>query len=269
MNTRRVGELMNLRGRVALITGGAGHLGRAIGSALAECGAEIVVLDVQAAAAGATALKLAAEFGVAAHPLVCDLACEEDVREVPEKLAREHNRLDILVHCAALVGTSDLPGWGVPFDAQDADTWRLALETNLTAPFVLTQACRPLLEASGHGSVITIGSIYGLVGPDNRLYDGTPMGNPAAYAASKGGLLQLTRWLSTTLAPKIRANMITCGGILRGQAETFQERYVARTPLGRMATEQDFKGAAVYLASDLSQYVTGQNIVVDGGWTAW
>ena len=266
---RSLKNLMNLKGRVALITGGAGHLGRAIGDALAECGAEIIVLDSNAATCGAAALKIAAEFNVLAHPLVCDLSREEDVRSVPAYVEKHSGRLDVLVHCAALVGTSALHGWAVPFEQQSADTWRAALEVNLTAPFILTQSCRSLLEASGNGSVITIGSIYGITGPDQRLYEGTAMGNPAAYAASKGGLLQLTRWLSTVMAPKIRANMISCGGIARGQADEFRERYHARTPMKRMASEEDFKGAAAYLASDLSAYVTGQNLIVDGGWTAW
>ena len=95
------------------------------------------------------------------------------------------------------------------------------------------------------------------------------MNNPAAYGAAKGGLLQLTRWLSTVLAPDIRVNAITPGGVLRGQPEVFQERYTSRTPLRRMAIEEDFKGAVAYLASDLSAYVTGQNLIVDGGWSVW
>ena len=101
------------------------------------------------------------------------------------------------------------------------------------------------------------------------LYEDTEMGLPAAYAASKGGLLQFTRFLSSVLAPDVRANAITLGGVARDQPEAFQRRYVARTPMKRMATEEDVKGAAVYLASDLSGYVTGQNVVVDGGWTIW
>ncbi|MEO0563282.1 MAG: SDR family oxidoreductase, partial [Chloroflexota bacterium] len=100
-------------------------------------------------------------------------------------------------------------------------------------------------------------------------YEDTSMGNPAAYAASKGGLLALTRWLATVIAPNVRINMITLGGVFRNQPETFIARYNERTPLNRMATEADVKGAALYLASDLSQYVTGQNLIVDGGWSAW
>jgi NAD(P)-dependent dehydrogenase (short-subunit alcohol dehydrogenase family) len=108
-----------------------------------------------------------------------------------------------------------------------------------------------------------------MVGPDFRLYTGTPMGNPGAYAASKGGLIQISRWLATALAPGVRVNSISCGGVERQQPRAFITRYVDRTPMQRMATEEDFKGAVAYLASDLSAYVTGHNLAVDGGWTAW
>jgi NAD(P)-dependent dehydrogenase (short-subunit alcohol dehydrogenase family) len=178
-------------------------------------------------------------------------------------------RLDVLVNCAAFAGTSALPGWVTPFLEQSAATWRRALEVNLTAPFLLTQLCVPALRASGHGSVINVASLYGLAGPDLRLYEGTPMGNPAAYGTSKGGLIQLTRWLATVLAPEVRVNAISPGGVERGQPEAFRERYVARTPLARMGTEEDFKGAAAFLASDASAYLTGQNLILDGGFTAW
>ena len=117
--------------------------------------------------------------------------------------------------------------------------------------------------------VINVISIYGMVGPNMGLYAGTSMGNPAAYAASKGGLLQFTRWLASVLAPHVRVNSITPGGVSRNQAPAFVERYQLLTPLGRLATEEDFKGAVAFLASDLSAYVTGHNLVVDGGWTVW
>ena len=178
-------------------------------------------------------------------------------------------RLDVLVNFAAFVGTSNLQGWVTDFAHQQSEPWRSALELNLTVPFLLTQSCAEALAQSGHGSVINVASIYGVLGPDMSLYEGTPMGNPAAYAASKGGLLQLTRWLSTVMALQVRVNALTPGGIMRGQPASFQERYVKRTPLARMGTEEDMMGAAAYLASDLSAYVTGQNIIVDGGWTAW
>ncbi|MCA1988495.1 MAG: SDR family oxidoreductase [Desulfarculus sp.] len=266
---RPLKELMDLRGRVALITGGAGHLGSAMAEALAELGAAVAILDLDPTACQERAAAIAQAHDVPSLGLACDLADEAATRAMPEKVAQTLGGLDILINCAAFVGTSQLEGWVTPFAQQSAETWRAALEVNLTAAFVLTQAAAPLLAAQGSGSVINVASIYGILGPDLRLYEGTAMGNPAAYAASKGGLLQLTRWLATVLAPRVRVNGISLGGVWRNQPEIFVERYQARTPQGRMASEDDIKGAAAYLASDLSAYVTGHNLVVDGGWSAW
>ena len=260
---------MSLKGRVALIIGGAGHIGAAMAEALAELGANIVILDISLESCLSVCEYISKEYGVETLPLAFDLAQEEHIRTVPEEVVNKFGCLDILVNCAAFVGNPKLQGWITPFEEQSVDTWKRAIDINLTAPFLLTQACIPALKESGHGSVINIASIYGLVGPDMRFYEGTEMGNPAAYAASKGGLLQLTRWLATVLAPNVRINAITPGGVVRGQPEVFQRKYIERTPLKRMAIEEDFKGAIAYLASDLSSYVTGQNIIVDGGWTAW
>lgn len=266
---KHLSELMNLEGRVALVTGGAGHIGSAMSEALAELGAMVVVLDALRVACEAEADRIQRQYKVETQPLVIDLSSEKEVRGAPESVLNRFGRLDILVNCAALANTSNLQGWTGPFKEQAADTWRLALEVNLTAPFILSQVFADALAESGHGSIINVGSIYGLAGPDMRLYDGTTMGNAAAYGASKGGLIQLTRWLATVLAPRVRVNAITPGGVWRSQSEGFVKRYVDRTPLRRMGVEEDFKGAAAFLASDLSAYVTGHNLIVDGGWTTW
>ncbi|EGB14000.1 short-chain dehydrogenase/reductase SDR [Pseudodesulfovibrio mercurii] len=266
---RNIKELVDLTGRTAMITGGAGHIGQAFCDALAEAGADIAVLDMDADRVEDTAVRVAEEWSVRTLGLTLDLADEATLVTMPGEVAEALGSLDILINCAAFVGTSKLTGWGVPLEEQSVATWRAALETNLTAPFALTQAAIPFLRRTGHGSVVNIGSTYGVVGPDMSLYDDTKMGNPAAYGASKGGLIQLTRYLATVLAPDIRVNAISPGGVARGQDPKFVERYVARTPMGRMATEEDMKGALLFLASDLSAYVTGQNLMVDGGWTAW
>jgi NAD(P)-dependent dehydrogenase (short-subunit alcohol dehydrogenase family) len=266
---RSLRELMSLDGRVALVTGGAGHIGRAIAHALAELGAGVAVVDISASPCAEVATELSQRWPVAAAGFDCDLEHSEGVRDLPRRVRERFGRIDIIVNCAAFVGTSGLEGWAVPFEQQSDSTWRRALEVNLTAPFVLVQAAAGDLRASGHGSVINVSSIYGLAGPDWRLYEGTDLGNPAAYAASKGGLIQATRWLATTLAPDVRVNAIAPGGVFRGTPEPFLSRYVARTPLARMAREEDFKGAVAYLASDLSAYMTGQCLTVDGGWTVW
>jgi len=266
---RSVKELMDLTGRVALITGGAGHIGSALGEALAELGARIVVLDSSEIMCRAVAEKIQSAYGVQAIPLIVDLTDEQALERVPEMVLGHLHRLDILVNCAAMVNLSDRKGWIGPFREQRSGPWRQALEVNLTAPFILTRGFAGALEESGHGSVINVSSIYGMVGPDLRLYEGTTLGNTAGYAASKGGMLQLTRWMATVMAPQVRVNAITPGGVWRQQPETFVKRYEERTPLRRMGDEEDFKGAVAYLASDLSAYVTGQNLIVDGGWTVW
>jgi NAD(P)-dependent dehydrogenase (short-subunit alcohol dehydrogenase family) len=266
---RNIAELMDLTGRTALITGGAGHIGAVCADALAELGCRIAICDLDTAKCQDTADTIAASRAVETMTVAVDLSDEPSVKALPQEVADIFGRLDILVHAAAFVGDSKLTGWAVPLADQSADTWRSALETNLTSVFVLSQSAAPYLQANGAGSIVSIASIYGLVGPDLGLYDGTNMGNPAAYAAGKGGLLQLTRWLATVLAPDIRVNAVSPGGILRNQPNAFIRRYEEKTPMKRMGTEEDVKGAVAYLASDLSTYVTGHNLIVDGGWTAW
>jgi NAD(P)-dependent dehydrogenase (short-subunit alcohol dehydrogenase family) len=266
---KSLNELMDLRGRVAVVTGATGHIGRAICDALAELGAGVVVLDLKPEVCRNVATSLHHGYGVESIPLAIDLSDDQCPPQIALQVLDHFGQLDILINCAAFVGTSDLSGWNTDFENQGVEAWRQAVELNLTVPFRLTQACAAALKRSGHGSVVNVASIYGIVGPDLSLYAGTPMNNPAAYAASKGGLMQLTRWLSTVMAPDVRVNTLTPGGIARNQPEVFQQRYVARTPLGRMGTEEEMKGAVAYLASDLSAYVTGHNLIVDGGWTAW
>jgi NAD(P)-dependent dehydrogenase (short-subunit alcohol dehydrogenase family) len=266
---RTLREMMALNGRVAVVTGGAGHIGRAIASGLAELGADIALVDLVESAGAEAARNLSEKFPIKAAMFECDFEQCGAVKELPRRVREALGAIDIIVNCAAFVGTSGLEGWAVPFESQSDATWRRALEVNLTAPFVLIQAAAGDLARSGHGSVINVSSIYGLTGPDWRLYDGTSLGNPAAYAASKGGLIQMTRWLATTMAPRVRVNAVAPGGVFRATPEPFLSRYVSRTPLARMAREDDMTGAVAYLASDLSAYVTGQCIAVDGGWTAW
>ncbi len=266
---KTLAELMNMRGRVVAITGGAGHIGAAAAEALAELGAGIALIDRDAAGATRVADDLRSRFDVPAGVFAADLEHEAETAALPARIVAELGRLDVLVNNAAFVGDTNLQGWTVPFEQQSAATWRRAVEVNLTACFVLSQAAVPALRDTPAGAILNISSIYGVSGPDMRLYEGTGMGQPAAYAASKGGLVQMTRWLSTALAPDIRVNGIVPGGVWRNQPAPFVEKYESRTPLGRMAREEDFKGAVAYLASDLSAYVTGHNLVVDGGWTAW
>lgn len=262
-------KLMSLKGRVALITGANGHIGRVIALTLAELGSDLILVDQHGSDYKKLLDEIQNNFKVKIQTHDCDLAVQNDRDKLITKICEKGAPLNILVNNAAFVGDTDLEGWISDFENQSVETWRSALEVNLTAAFNLIQGLSPLLKKSEGANVINIGSTYGIWGPDHRLYEGTSMGNPAAYAASKAGLIQLTRWTATTLAKSVRVNTLSPGGVFRNQPEIFVKKYREKTPLGRMATEDDFRGAIAYLATDLSSYVTGQNLSVDGGWGIW
>jgi len=230
-------KILTMRNRRVLITGGAGHLGYGIASAMSGLGAHLIIIDRPEANFDAIE-GLENEHHVSIKVIKCDL---EDY------LQREE-------------------GWNVDFESQSIETWRRALEVNLTAPFHLSQGLSSILRGSVGASIINIGSIYAEYAPDWKLYEGLNMGNPAAYGCSKAGLLQLTRWLATTLAPDIRVNAISPGGLLRDQSIEFIKRYQEKTPLKRMGTVADIVGGVIFLASDMAGYVTGQTLSINGGW---
>lgn len=262
-------KLMDLQGRRALVTGAAGGLGRTMSASLAELGAELVLVDLPGVNLDDQAADLTESFGVNVQTKCCNLEDAGQREALAADVLDGGAGLNVLVNNAAFVGTAGLSGWAVPFEAQSVETWRRALEVNLTSIFHLCQLFSPALRSGSGGTIVNIASIYGEYGPDWSLYEGTDMANPAAYGASKGGVIQFTRWLAATIGPEVRVNAISPGGVARDQPESFVERYEARTPLRRMATEDDFCGAIAYLASDLSAYVTGQVLRVDGGWGIW
>jgi len=236
---------------------------------LAEMGADLVLVDLPASALSAQAKDLVRQHGINVQVEYCDLEYSAQREELAKQVLGNGRVLNVLINNAAFVGTSGLQGWSEPFEKQTIEAWRRALEVNLTSVFHLCQLFTEALRESRSGSVINIASIYGEYGPDWSLYEGTSMANPAAYGASKGGVIQFTRWLATTLGPDVRANVISPGGVARGQPDSFVEQYKSRTPLKRMAAEDDFRGTTAYLAGDMSSYVTGQVLRVDGGWGVW
>ena len=257
----------DLNGKTALITGGLGYLGRELCTEYAKQGTNLVVLDKENEDNDFSSELQ--RYGITVDFRQVDFESQESRTVVIEKISNKYSCLDILINNAAYVGSTKVSGWAVPFKDQSISTWNRALEVNLTTPFHLVQGFEKLLRNSNAPAIVNIGSIYGSHGPDWELYKGTEMGNPAGYAASKGGLVQLTRWLATTLSPTIRVNCVSPGGIGRNQESDFVEKYENRTPLKRMATEKEIVSTVVFLSSSSASYITGQNIHVDGGWTAW
>jgi NAD(P)-dependent dehydrogenase (short-subunit alcohol dehydrogenase family) len=268
-------DKFKMDGQTAVVTGGVGLLGKQFCRTLAQAGANVVVADLNAAAARQVADEINAE-GLTAMPVEVNVTEPESVRALVENTTRRFGRLDVLVCSAALdpkFDDSQSGQHGNSFEDYPLSAWQQALDVNLTGLFLCAQAAvRPML-VQGSGVIINICSTYGLVGPDQRIYEkpGQPAQfKPAFYSVTKAGVLGLTRYLATYYAGKnIRANALTPGGVYNNHDEVFSQSYSARTVLGRMAEQDEMNGALLYLASDASSYMTGSNLVVDGGWTAW
>lgn len=260
--TISVPDFGSLDGRVVLITGGAGHIGSTLRRAFRSLGSTVATVDV----AGTNGESAGDDYW---QHFEVDLVDRKSTAAVIDDVIDRFGRLDVIVAAASWMGTTTTPGWNVPFLDQDEGLWAEVLDVGVTATFALVKHATPHLLNSGHGSIILVSSIYGSYGPQPEMYRGTDINNIAGYAASKGALGQLARWLATTLAPGVRVNTVSPGGVFRDQNPTFVSRYEDRTPLGRMATEDDLIGPVLFLASDLSSYVTGHDLVVDGGFSTW
>ena len=270
-------EKFDLAGRVAVVTGGVGLLGAEFCRTLAEAGAAVAVVDLNGEAAAKVAEALKAS-GYRALGVQTDITQPDSVDAMVEEVVSAFGRLDILVNSAALDPKFDpdalakgiAPG---KFEEYPLEQWNAALNVNLTGAFLVTQACvKPMLAQGKKGSIINICSTYGLNGPDQRIYrkpDGSqPAFKPVYYTVTKAGILGFTKYLSAYyMETEIRVNALTPGGVFNNHDETFVKNYAAKTVLGRMARKDEMNGALLFLASDASSYMTGNNLVVDGGWT--
>lgn len=271
-------DKFDLSGQVAVVTGGAGLLGKEFCRTLAEAGAAVAVVDLNAEASGKVTADLStAGYRVRAIPT--DITDPDSVNDLLTTTLKEFGRLDILVNSAALDPKFDpealakglTPG---KFEDFPLKHWNAALNVNLTGMFLVTQACvQPMLEQGKKGSIINICSTYGLDAPDQRIYikDGKRLAfKPVYYTVTKAGVLGFTKYLAAYyMGTEIRVNALTPGGVFNNHDDSFVANYSAKTILGRMARKDEMNGALLFLASEASAYMTGGNLVVDGGWTAW
>jgi 2-deoxy-D-gluconate 3-dehydrogenase len=271
-------DKFNLTGRTAVVTGGAGLLGSEFCRTLAEAGAAVAVVDINADAAAKTAEGLTGA-GYKAKAIPTDITRPESIKKMVETTLSAFGRLDILVNSAALDPKfdADAASKGITpgkFEDYPLEQWNVGLSVNLTGLFLVTQACvKPMLAQGKKGSIINLLSTYTLYGPDQRLYikEGQPQTfKPVFYTVTKAGVYGFTKYLATYyMGTKIRVNALTPHGIFNNHDETFVANYSARSVMGRMADKDEMNGALLFLASDASSYMTGSNLVVDGGWTAW
>lgn len=267
-------EQFNLEGKTALVTGGAGILGTHFCSALAASGANIVIVDIQETAVQSLAENLENEYGVKAIGCGLNVADAKAVSCFARDIEKAFGPIDILHNNAASKGKNLEEFFALP-ENFSSEVWRDIMEVNLDGVFYMAREFGSRMAMRGSGSIIQTASIYGLVAPDQRIYEGSeymgmPINTPAVYSASKAGVIGLTKYFASYWGSKgVRVNTLTPGGVESGQNDTFSRQYSARIPMKRMAQAHEMTGALIFLASDASSYITGQNIVIDGGLTAW
>ncbi len=244
--------MRTLEGKIIVVTGGAGLLGKEIVSYLRSKGAIVISADIK-------------QDGDDPHSRSLDIGSESSIQGLVDTLIKEFGRVDGWVN-NAYPRTSD---WGNKLEDTPLESWRKNVDMHLNGYFICSKIILEQMKKQGSGSLISMASIYGMVGPDFTIYEGTTMTTPPAYAAIKGGLINFSRYLAAYYGPfNVRVNCVSPGGIFDHQAESFVQNYTRKVPLRRLGTPGDISPAIAFLLSDDSAYITGHNLVVDGGWTS-
>ena len=266
-------ELFSLNNKTAIVTGALGLIGKEHCMASSEAGANVVVADINEKDCVEFAKTLENEsIGVA-----LDVTEPDSIKKLRDKVLAKFGHIDVLVNNAAINDMFENPKAASEqskFENYPLELWQKSIDVNLTGVFLCSQILGTVMAKQKSGSIINIASTYGITAPDQSLYikeDGTQsFYKPPAYSATKGAVIMFTKYLAAYWGKdNVRVNTLTPGGVENSQDEFFVKKYSEKTPLGRMANSTDYKGALIFLASDASSYMTGANLVVDGGWTSW
>lgn len=259
---------INFKNKNIVITGSTGFIGKAVSEKYAELNANLILIDLKQKLLLEQKRKLEKKYRSNIYIFNVDFNKVVSIRKIANKISNILDNIDVVINIAAMVGDNKIKGWNEDFEKQSFINWSKATNVNLTAIFYLSQLLKDKLENSLHPNIINLSSIYGFLAPDYNLYKDLNMNNPAAYSATKAGVIQLTKWLASALAPKIRVNCISPGGIKRKNLKKiFIRRYENKTLLNRMCTEDDVVNTIIFLSSELSSYITGQNLILDGGYS--
>ena len=264
----KINKIFDVSKKTVIITGGSGFLGSQYAEGLSEVGANVVIADIDYKKCKELCVDLKKKFSTDPLSIKLDLTKKNSIDYMVKSVLKKYKTIDVLINNAANQGNPKLRT--TPFEDFPLKDWNKAIDVNLTGVFLCCQKVGKVMKKQRKGVIINISSTYGLVAPDQRIYGSSGQNSAAFYAASKSGILNLTRYLASYWqGTGIRVNTFSPGGVEKNQDPEFIKNYSERTPLGRMARKNEYVGPLLFLASDMSSYMTGSNLIVDGGWSAW
>ena len=263
-----VKNIFDLTDKTVILTGAAGYLGGNYADGLSQSGANVVLADINYQGCKKLEHKIREKYDVDPLSVKLDLTQPKSINNLVSKITKKYSGIDVLINNAAYQGTPKIRTAG--FENLTLETWNQAISVNLTGIFLLSQQIGKIMKNQKFGNIINISSIYGIVGADQRIYGKSGQNSAVFYAATKGAVLNLTRYLASFWnRTGIRVNTFSPGGVENKQDKNFIKNYSKKTMIGRMARNDEYVGALIFLASDASSYMTGSNLIIDGGWTAW
>lgn len=261
-------DIFDLKGRVIVIIGAAGRLGSQYAFALSKSGADVVLADIDLKKSKKLEKELKSKINCNPTSMKVDVTSENSVKKLVQEVFRKYKKVDTVINNAIFEPIK--PNFHAKFENFGIFEWDKVMDVNLKGVFITCREFGKLMIKQRYGNIINISSIYGMVGADQRIYGKSKINSSVSYAASKSGIINLTRFLAAYWQRKnIRVNSLTLGGVLANQSKEFVKNYSTHTMIGRMANENEYNGAIIFLCSDASSYMTGSNLVIDGGWTAW
>jgi len=265
-------ELFDLKNKTIVLTGSAGRLGTRFAHVLSDAGANVVLVDINGSTNKKLERELTSHYKTKPTAFCVDISKQSDMKQLTKKIISKYEKIDVLINNAHFIPRTH-PKRDASFEEYPLDLWDKTITINLRGLFLCCQEIGKVMLAQKKGVIVNVSSIYGIVGADQRIYGKSRLNSPAFYAATKGAMVNLTRYLAAYWQGKnIRVNTLTLGGVFDEdlhQDKNFVKNYSKKTILGRMANKEDYDGPLLFLASNASSYVTGANLIVDGGWTAW
>ena len=265
-------DLFSLKNKTIVLTGSAGRLGSRFAHILSQAGADVVLVDILKSENKKLERELIEKYNTNPTAFSIDISKQDEMKHLVKKVISKYSKIDVLINNAHFVPRTH-PKRDVPFEEYPLNLWDQTTGTNLRGLFLCCQEIGKIMLKQKKGVMINISSIYGIVGADQRIYGKSRLNSPAFYAVTKGAMVNFSRYLAANWEGKnIRVNTLTLGGVFDEQLhkdKNFVKSYSKKTILGRMANKEDYDGPILFLASDASSYVTGTNLIVDGGWSAW